>query len=127
MSENSLKQLKKYSRIIRLPDSCPSRNPGPIGSGLGSGLHLMRFSSTVERMAEELYPNLMTDFLYQLVDKFNARGWTMGSGAFWKQEVGQLSNIQTFHDVLSEWCTFIFIYIIYYILYIMYIYILYYI
>jgi len=35
------------------------------------GLHLMRFPTTVEQLTEELQPNKMTDFLYQLVTKFN--------------------------------------------------------
>ena len=36
------------------------------------GLHLMRFSTTIDAMTEELAPNKMTDFLYELVTKFNA-------------------------------------------------------
>jgi len=52
-------------------------HPGGLAVSLGEesewtlGLHLMRFASTVERVLEELYPNQMTDFLYQLVAKFN--------------------------------------------------------
>ena len=36
------------------------------------GLHLLRFSETLQVMEEELLPNVLTDYLYILAQKFNA-------------------------------------------------------
>ncbi len=36
------------------------------------GLHLLRFTETLESMAEELMPHYLTDYLYLLAQKFNA-------------------------------------------------------
>ncbi len=36
------------------------------------GLHLLRFSETLQVMEEELLPNVLTDYLYSLAQKFNA-------------------------------------------------------
>ena len=36
------------------------------------GLHLLRFAEVIAQMQEELLPNLLTDYLYQLAGKFNA-------------------------------------------------------
>ena len=41
-------------------------------SELALGLHLSRFGEVLDRMAEELLPNKLTDYLYELADKFNA-------------------------------------------------------
>ena len=35
------------------------------------GLHLLRFHETLEAMAEELYPHFLTEYLYNLAQKFN--------------------------------------------------------
>ena len=35
------------------------------------GLHISRFPEAVEEMLEELYPNRITDFVYDLSDKFS--------------------------------------------------------
>jgi arginyl-tRNA synthetase len=55
-----------------------AQHPEGLSVALGTetewalGLHLMRFSTTINAMTEELAPNKMTDFLYELVTKFNA-------------------------------------------------------
>lgn len=36
------------------------------------GLHLLRFNETLNKMAEELMPHYLTDYLYLLAQKFNA-------------------------------------------------------
>jgi arginyl-tRNA synthetase len=36
------------------------------------GLHLRRFGETLETMARDLLPNRLTDYLYELAEKFNA-------------------------------------------------------
>lgn len=35
-------------------------------------LHLLRFNEIIYRFADDLYPNRLTDYLYQLAEKFNA-------------------------------------------------------
>ncbi|NGX55489.1 MAG: Arginine--tRNA ligase [Chlamydiae bacterium] len=35
------------------------------------GLHLLRFRETLEAMAEDLFPNYLTDYLFNLAQKFN--------------------------------------------------------
>lgn len=41
-------------------------------SEIALGLHLRRFGETLELMAKELLPNRLTDYLYELAEKFNA-------------------------------------------------------
>lgn len=41
-------------------------------SEIALGLHLARFDETLAQMAEDLLPNRLTDYLYNLADKFNA-------------------------------------------------------
>ena len=41
-------------------------------SEIDLGLHLLRFTETLESMAEELTPHYLTDYLYLLAQKFNA-------------------------------------------------------
>lgn len=41
-------------------------------SEVALGLHLRRFGETLEIMAKELLPNRLTDYLYELAEKFNA-------------------------------------------------------
>lgn len=41
-------------------------------SEIALGLHLARFPETLERMSQELLPNRLTDYLYELSEKFNA-------------------------------------------------------
>jgi arginyl-tRNA synthetase len=41
-------------------------------SELALGLHLRRFGETLETMARDLLPNRLTDYLYELAEKFNA-------------------------------------------------------
>ena len=41
-------------------------------SEIDLGLHLLRFTETLENMAEELMPHYLTDYLYLLAQKFNA-------------------------------------------------------
>lgn len=36
------------------------------------GLHLLRFSDTLQAMAEDLFPHYLTEYLYDLAQKFNA-------------------------------------------------------
>jgi arginyl-tRNA synthetase len=41
-------------------------------SEIALALHLARFSETLKQVEEELLPNRLTDYLYQLAEKFNA-------------------------------------------------------
>lgn len=41
-------------------------------SEIALGLHLRRFGETLELMAKDLLPNRLTDYLYELAEKFNA-------------------------------------------------------
>lgn len=41
-------------------------------SEIALGLHLRRFGETIEIMARDLLPNRLTDYLYELAEKFNA-------------------------------------------------------
>lgn len=41
-------------------------------SEVALGLHLLRFSEAVEQVTSDLCPNRITDYLYQLAEKFNA-------------------------------------------------------
>ena len=41
-------------------------------SEISLGLHLCRFGEVVEIMARDLLPNRLTDYLYELAEKFNA-------------------------------------------------------
>lgn len=41
-------------------------------SEIALALHLSRFSETLKQVEEELLPNRLTDYLYQLAEKFNA-------------------------------------------------------
>lgn len=41
-------------------------------SEIALGLHLLRFSETLDAVADELLPNRLTDYLYTLAEKFNA-------------------------------------------------------
>ncbi len=41
-------------------------------SEIALGLHLRRFGETLEMMAKDLLPNRLTDYLYELAEKFNA-------------------------------------------------------
>ena len=41
-------------------------------SEISLGLHLRRFSETLESFSKDLYPNRLTDYLYELAEKFNA-------------------------------------------------------
>lgn len=41
-------------------------------SEIDLGLHLLRFHEMLDQMQEELLPNQLTDYLYQLAQKFNA-------------------------------------------------------
>jgi arginyl-tRNA synthetase len=41
-------------------------------SEIALGLHLRRFGETLELMARDLLPNRLTDYLYELAEKFNA-------------------------------------------------------
>jgi arginyl-tRNA synthetase len=41
-------------------------------SEVALGLHLRRFGETIELMARDLLPNRMSDYLYELAEKFNA-------------------------------------------------------
>lgn len=41
-------------------------------SEMALALHLARFSETLKQVEEELLPNRLTDYLYQLAEKFNA-------------------------------------------------------
>jgi arginyl-tRNA synthetase len=41
-------------------------------SEIALGLHLRRFGETLEMMARDLLPNRLTDYLYELAEKFNA-------------------------------------------------------
>ncbi len=41
-------------------------------SEIDLGLHLLRFAETLDKMSEELLPNILTDYLYLLAQKFNA-------------------------------------------------------
>jgi arginyl-tRNA synthetase len=41
-------------------------------SEISLGLHLRRFGETLELMARDLLPNRLTDYLYELAEKFNA-------------------------------------------------------
>ena len=41
-------------------------------SEIDLGLHLLRFTETLESIAEELFPHYLTDYLYLLAQKFNA-------------------------------------------------------
>lgn len=41
-------------------------------SEISLGIHLRRFGETIEIMARDLLPNRLTDYLYELAEKFNA-------------------------------------------------------
>ena len=41
-------------------------------SEMALGLHIRRFGETLEMMARDLLPNRLTDYLYELAEKFNA-------------------------------------------------------
>ncbi len=57
---NMAEVLEKHQIILQHP------------SEIALGLHLIRFGEMIEVMARDLLPNRLTDYLYELAEKFNA-------------------------------------------------------
>jgi arginyl-tRNA synthetase len=65
-------RVKGIQRKVGFSDLSQTRIELEHPSEIDVGLHLLRFSETLDKMADELLPNYLTDYLYLLAQKFNA-------------------------------------------------------
>ncbi len=56
--------------VAKIKDGAPILPEHPAEIALA--LHLLRFGEALQEVAEHLTPNILTDYLYQLADKFNS-------------------------------------------------------
>jgi arginyl-tRNA synthetase len=59
---------KVNADISQIKETISLKTPSEIALGL----HLAQFGEALRSMAEELLPNRLTDYLYELAEKFNA-------------------------------------------------------
>lgn len=69
-------RINGIKRKVGLTDIQPLLKGNQISlehpSEIQLGLHLLRFSDTLQAMAEDLFPHYLTEYLYDLAQKFNA-------------------------------------------------------